>query len=56
MAKHAEPDGRPARSLPVVKILEVGDSEEGQEVAAIGTLFKDMKLKPTIMDEYAKAR
>jgi DNA polymerase delta subunit 2 len=36
---------------PVVKILNVG---EDREVAVIGTLYKDMKLKPTILDEYAK--
>lgn len=36
---------------PVVKILSVG---EDQEVAVIGTLYKDMKLKPSILDEYAK--
>lgn len=35
----------------VVKILGVG---EDQEVAVIGTLFKDMKLKPSILDEYSK--
>ena len=39
---------------PVAKILEVGALPEGQEVVAIGTLYKDMKLKPSIMDEYAK--
>eukprot|EP00878_Enallax_costatus_P040159 GHUV01046161.1.p1 GENE.GHUV01046161.1~~GHUV01046161.1.p1 ORF type:complete len:454 (+),score=87.39 GHUV01046161.1:216-1577(+) len=35
----------------VVKILGVG---EDQEVAVIGTLYKDMKLKPSILDEYSK--
>lgn len=35
----------------VGKILTVG---EDQEVAVIGTLFKDMKLKPSILDEYSK--
>jgi DNA polymerase delta subunit 2 len=35
----------------VAKILSVG---EDQEVAVIGTLYKDMKLKPSILDEYAK--
>jgi DNA polymerase delta subunit 2 len=35
----------------VVKILAVG---EDREVVVIGTLYKDMKLKPTILDEYAK--
>lgn len=35
----------------VSKILSVG---EDQDVAVIGTLFKDMRLKPSILDEYAK--
>jgi DNA polymerase delta subunit 2 len=35
----------------VAKILSVG---EDQEVAVIGTLYKDMKLKPSILDEYTK--
>lgn len=35
----------------VVKILSVG---EDQDVAVIGTLYKDMRLKPSILDEYAK--
>ena len=35
------------------KILEV---EGKEEVVTIGTLFKDMKLKPSIMDEYSKDR
>lgn len=39
----------------VVKILEVASPEnEGHEVAVIGTLYKDMKLKPSILDEYTK--
>ena len=44
----------PPSLAPVAKILEVGALPEGQEVVAIGTLYKDMKLKPSIMDEYAK--
>jgi DNA polymerase delta subunit 2 len=35
----------------VSKILSVG---EDQDVAVIGTLYKDMRLKPSILDEYAK--
>ena len=35
----------------VSKIL---DLPEGQEVAVIGTLYKEMKLKPSILDEYNK--
>ncbi|GFP91648.1 DNA polymerase delta small subunit [Phtheirospermum japonicum] len=30
--------------------------EEGKECVIVGTLFKDMKLKPTILDEYSKER
>ena len=37
----------------VVRILEV--PEEG-EVAVVGTLYKEMKLKPSILDEYVKDR
>ena len=33
-----------------------GPSAAAPQVVAIGTLFKDMKLKPTIMDEYTKDR
>ena len=35
----------------VVSILAV---PEGQEVVVIGTIYKDMKLKPSILDEYVK--
>lgn len=35
------------------RILDV--PEEG-EVAVVGTLYKDMKLKPSILDEYVKDR
>ena len=38
----------------VVRILDV--PEDGSEVAVVGTLYKDMKLKPSILDEYAKDR
>ena len=37
--------------LAVAKILEL---EDGQECVIIGTLYKDMILKPTILDEYTK--
>ena len=33
------------------KILEV---EPGVECAVLGTLYKDMKLKPSVLDEYKK--
>ena len=35
----------------VASILAV---PEGQEVVVIGTVYKDMKLKPSILDEYVK--
>lgn len=41
----------PLTSPAVSKILSVG---EDQDVAVVGTLFKDMRLKPSILDEYAK--
>jgi DNA polymerase delta subunit 2 len=37
--------------VPLKKILAV---EEGVECAVVGTLYKDMKLKPSILDEYSK--
>ena len=36
---------------PHVKIL---DLKEGEECVVMGTLYKDMKLKPSILDEYVK--
>jgi len=36
--------------LPVANILEL---ESGKECCVIGTVFKEMKLKPSIMNEYA---
>jgi DNA polymerase delta subunit 2 len=39
-------------SCPAVsKIL---DLPEGQEVAVLGTIYKEMKLKPSILSEYNK--
>ena len=35
----------------MVSILAV---PEGAEVLVIGTIYKDMKLKPSILDEYVK--
>ena len=35
---------------------KVLDLQEEQEVALIGTLYKEQKLKPSILDEYTKAR
>jgi DNA polymerase delta subunit 2 len=43
----------PASPCPVAKILEL---EEGKEVAVVGTVYKQMKLKPSILDEYTKER
>ncbi|EFJ48321.1 hypothetical protein VOLCADRAFT_81183 [Volvox carteri f. nagariensis] len=39
--------------VPVCTILEVPESKE---VAVIGTVYKNMKLKPSILDEYSKDR
>ncbi|KAL3632420.1 DNA polymerase delta subunit 2 [Castilleja foliolosa] len=39
--------------LPSCTVLQL---EEGKECVIVGTLFKDMKLKPTILDEYSKER
>ncbi|XP_043690480.1 DNA polymerase delta small subunit [Telopea speciosissima] len=39
--------------LPVCKVLGL---EEGKECIIVGTLYKQMKLKPTILDEYSKER
>ncbi|XP_022158343.1 DNA polymerase delta small subunit [Momordica charantia] len=38
---------------PVCTIIEL---EEGKECIIIGTVYKHMKLKPTILDEYSKER
>ncbi|UPR01587.1 small subunit of DNA polymerase delta [Chloropicon primus] len=38
-------------TVPVRKILEV---ELGVECAVVGTVYKNMKLKPSVLDEYAK--
>ena len=32
------------------------DLQEDQVVALIGTVYKDMKMKPSILDEYTKVR
>ena len=37
--------------VPAVKVL---DLKEGEECVVMGTLYKDMKLKPSILDEYVK--
>ncbi|KAK9122657.1 hypothetical protein Sjap_012259 [Stephania japonica] len=39
--------------LPVCTILEL---EEGKECIIVGTIYKHMKLKPCILDEYSKER
>ncbi|KAJ6864390.1 DNA polymerase delta small subunit isoform X2 [Populus alba x Populus x berolinensis] len=39
--------------VPVCKVLEL---EEGKECIIVGTLYKHMKLKPCILDEYSKER
>ena len=43
--------GKQWPGVPVRKILEV---EPGVECAVLGTLYKDMKLKPSVLDEYQK--
>jgi DNA polymerase delta subunit OB-fold domain len=35
-------------------VTTVLDIVEGKDVAVIGTIYKDMKLKPSILDEYTK--
>lgn len=37
----------------VVKILDV---RENNDVVVIGTIFKDMKLKPSVLEEYTRER
>ncbi|GMP72700.1 hypothetical protein CsSME_00030632 [Camellia sinensis var. sinensis] len=39
--------------LPVCTVLGL---EEGKECVIVGTLYKHMKLKPSILDEYSKER
>ncbi|XP_038906225.1 DNA polymerase delta small subunit isoform X2 [Benincasa hispida] len=39
--------------LPVCTVLGL---EEGKECVIVGTVYKHMKLKPTILDEYSKER
>ncbi|XP_073306849.1 DNA polymerase delta small subunit [Primulina huaijiensis] len=39
--------------LPACTVLGL---EEGKECIIVGTLYKDMKLKPSILDEYSKER
>ncbi|KAI9186036.1 hypothetical protein LWI28_013212 [Acer negundo] len=39
--------------LPVCKILGL---EKGKACSIVGTLYKHMKLKPSILDEYSKTR
>jgi len=47
---------RVAQQWPGVPVSKILDLPEGQEVAVIGTVYKEMKLKPSILDEYNKAR
>ncbi|GBG66496.1 hypothetical protein CBR_g63079 [Chara braunii] len=41
---------------PGMRISNVLNLEEGVECAVIGTIYKHMQLKPSILDEYAKER
>jgi len=43
-------------SFPGTKVARILELEDGQECIIVGTLYKDMKLKPTILDEYTKER
>ena len=43
-----------AAKWPGVKTSPVLDLKEGEECVIMGTLYKDMKLKPSILDEYVK--
>mmetsp|Transcript_5461 Transcript_5461/g.14757 ORF Transcript_5461/g.14757 Transcript_5461/m.14757 type:complete len:460 (-) Transcript_5461:556-1935(-) len=48
-----------ARKWPGVEVLPIlnfGIEHEGKDLVAIGTLYKDMKLRPSILDEYIKDR
>uniref|UniRef100_A0A7S0RED1 DNA polymerase delta small subunit n=1 Tax=Pyramimonas obovata TaxID=1411642 RepID=A0A7S0RED1_9CHLO len=42
--------------FPEAKVAKILDLEDGQECVIVGTLYKDMLLKPTILDEYTKER
>ena len=39
---------------PGASTAKVLDLKEGEECVIMGTLYKDMKLKPSILDEYGK--
>ncbi|MEW5307844.1 MAG: hypothetical protein WDW36_010217 [Sanguina aurantia] len=41
---------------PDLELTKILDVPEGREVIVIGTVYKEMKLKPTILDEYNKDR
>ncbi|KAK9829526.1 hypothetical protein WJX72_006332 [[Myrmecia] bisecta] len=41
---------------PGVQRAHILNLPEGQEVAVVGTIYKDMKLKPSILDDYVKDR
>ncbi|KAK9828305.1 hypothetical protein WJX74_008076 [Apatococcus lobatus] len=41
---------------PQLKVVSILAVPEGAEVVVIGTVYKDMKLKPSILDEYVKDR
>ncbi|KAK9833520.1 hypothetical protein WJX81_000749 [Elliptochloris bilobata] len=47
---------RVAQGWPGVPVSKILDLPEGQEVAVVGTIYKEMKLKPSILDEYNKER
>ena len=45
-----------SEACPNVPLVRTLDLEQGVDCVLIGTLYKDMKLKPSILDEYTKER
>jgi DNA polymerase delta subunit 2 len=43
-----------AATWPDAAIVKVLDLKEGEECVVMGTLYKDMRLRPSILDEYTK--
>ncbi|KAK9813992.1 hypothetical protein WJX73_008449 [Symbiochloris irregularis] len=44
------------KAWPGIKKAKILELVEGEEVAVIGTVYKEMKMKPSILDEYTKDR
>ncbi|CAK0784791.1 hypothetical protein CVIRNUC_007995 [Coccomyxa viridis] len=47
---------RVEREWPGVRVSKILELPENQEVAVVGTVYKEMKLKPSILSEYNKDR